>query len=91
MLGIIFTYLIFRDVKIGDYYNLKLIGEKNEAKQLADSKQQFLANMSHEIRTPLNAIIGFTEQLFDTTLKPNQQQYLEAVHSSSQHLLQNGT
>lgn len=88
VLGIIFTYLIFRDVKIGDYYNLKLIGEKNEAEQLADSKQQFLANMSHEIRTPLNAIIGFTEQLFDTTLKPNQKQYLEAVHSSSQHLLQ---
>ncbi len=87
VLGILFTYLIFKDVRIGDYYNKQLIGAKNEAEQLAESKQQFLANMSHEIRTPLNAIIGFTEQLSGTSLEPTQQQYLDAVQTSSQHLL----
>ena len=87
VVGTLFTYLIFKDVRIGDYYNKQLIGAKNEAEQLAESKQHFLANMSHEIRTPLNAIIGFTEQLSGTSLKPKQQQYLDAVQTSSQHLL----
>ncbi len=87
VVGTLFTYLIFKDVRIGDYYNKQLIGAKKEAEQLAESKQQFLANMSHEIRTPLNAIIGFTEQLSGTSLKPEQQQYLEAVQTSSQLLL----
>jgi signal transduction histidine kinase/DNA-binding response OmpR family regulator len=87
IIGILFTYWIFRDVRISDFYNKQLIGAKNQAEQLADSKQQFLANMSHEIRTPLNAIIGFTEQLAGTELLPNQRQYLGAVQTSSQHLL----
>ncbi len=87
ILGIIFTYWIFRDVRIRDFYNKQLIGAKQQAEQLADSKQQFLATMSHEIRTPLNAIIGFTEQLGNTKLEPEQRNYLSAVHSSSQHLL----
>lgn len=87
LLGILFTYLIFRDVRISDFYNRQLIGAKNQAEQLAESKQQFLANMSHEIRTPLNAILGFTEQLLGTQLGANQKKYLEAVQTSSQHLL----
>lgn len=87
ILGIVFTYLIFRDVRISDFYNLKLIGERNQAEQLVKSKQQFLATMSHEIRTPLNTIIGFTEQLSTTDLKPAQKKYLEAVQTSGQHLL----
>ncbi len=87
ILGILFTYLIFRDVRIRDFYNQRLIGEKNQAEQVAESKQQFLATMSHEIRTPLNAIIGFTEQLATTKLEPVQKQYLDAVETSSQHLL----
>ena len=87
ILGILFTYWIFRDVRISDFYNRQLIGAKKQAEQLADSKQQFLANMSHEIRTPLNAIIGFTEQLAGTSLKPQQRKYLGAVQNSSHHLL----
>ncbi len=87
VVGILFTYWIFRDVKISDFYHKQLIGAKNQAEQLADSKQQFLANMSHEIRTPLNAIVGFTEQLAGTELQPQQRQYLNAVQTSSNHLL----
>ena len=87
VVGIIFTYLIFKDVRISDYYNQQLIGAKNQAEQLAEVKQQFLANMSHEIRTPLNAIIGFTEQLTGTELQSKQKGYLDAISSSSQHLL----
>ena len=87
VVGILFTYLIFKDVRISDYYNKQLIGAKNQAELMAESKQKFLATMSHEIRTPLNAIIGFTERLNITDLKPKQQQYLQAIQTSSQQLL----
>jgi len=85
--GIALVYFILKDINFRNFYQQQLIGAKNQAEQLAESKQQFLASMSHEIRTPLNAIIGFAEQLNQTELKDQQKQYLQAVRSSSEHLL----
>jgi len=62
------------------------------AKEAADAanhaKSTFLANMSHELRTPLNGILGYT-QLFklDKTLTPDQQQGINIIHRSGEHLL----
>jgi signal transduction histidine kinase len=53
-------------------------------------KSEFLANMSHELRTPLNAIIGFSEVLTERMfgeLNEKQEEYLEDIHASGQHLL----
>ncbi len=53
-------------------------------------KTEFLANMSHELRTPLNSIIGFSRVILkgiDGPLTELQQQDLEAIHGSGQHLL----
>src|SRR5262249_37660829 len=53
-------------------------------------KSEFLANMSHELRTPLNAIIGFSEVLNDRMfgeLNEKQEEYLQDIHASGQHLL----
>ncbi len=85
--GLGLVYYIFKDISFRNFYHRQLLGAKNQAEQLAESKQKFLANMSHEIRTPLNAIIGFTEQLSHTDLVGDQKQYLNAVQTSSQHLL----
>jgi signal transduction histidine kinase len=53
-------------------------------------KSEFLANMSHELRTPLNAILGFSQLLQQRLfgeLNPKQEEYVEDILSSGNHLL----
>jgi PAS domain S-box-containing protein len=52
------------------------------------AKGQFLATMSHEVRTPLNGIVGFTNLLLDTSLNPEQRDYVQTIRSSGEALIQ---
>jgi len=60
---------------------------KEAAEKATRIKSEFLANMSHEIRTPLNAIIGMSHLAQKTGLTPKQQDYLQKIETSGQHLL----
>ncbi len=65
--------------------------EKNVELENANlAKDRFLASISHELRTPLNAIVGFTGTLLmklPGPLTEDQEEQLEAIRSSSRHLL----
>ncbi len=84
---ILIVYLILADITRSDFYKRRLLVAKSNAEKLARVKEDFLANMSHEIRTPLTAILGFAEQLRFTTMDYRQEEYLQALDASSQHLL----
>jgi signal transduction histidine kinase len=61
-----------------------------ELETVSRHKSEFLANMSHELRTPLNAIIGFSQVLRQRLfgeINDKQDEYLEDILSSGQHLL----
>jgi signal transduction histidine kinase len=60
---------------------------RDRAEEMSQAKGEFLANMSHEIRTPMNGVIGTLQLLSDTSLAPEQQEYVSTAHKSAHSLL----
>lgn len=64
-----------------------LARDKDEAEAKNAAKGAFLAQLSHEIRTPMNAIKGLCELMRDGEIPAQQQELLQGIRHSSDHLL----
>jgi signal transduction histidine kinase/DNA-binding response OmpR family regulator len=60
---------------------------QQKERKLSAIKEQFLANMSHEIRTPMNAVLGFTRLLQGQPLNAPSKEYVGAIQSAGENLL----
>lgn len=73
------TQLELRDAEIRE--------ARERAENAGRAKADFLATISHEIRTPMNGVLGMLRLVRDTSLSPEQRDYLKTASDSAETLL----
>tara|TARA_R110002111_G_scaffold144910_2_gene211270 strand:- start:125167 stop:127605 length:2439 start_codon:yes stop_codon:yes gene_type:complete len=66
---------------------LDLVKAKEAAELANQTKSEFLANMSHEIRTPMTAILGFTDILLGSIVKPDEVESVQTIKRNGESLI----
>ncbi|GAB4534095.1 MAG: hypothetical protein Tsb0014_20070 [Pleurocapsa sp.] len=71
-------------------YIQKLEADKQDWEALEADKQEQISHLNHELRSPISSILGFAKMLKEQhygPLNPKQMQYVSAVVTTGQHLL----
>ena len=83
------TFVMYFTIENPD---VKMIQQLEIAKDTADkanaAKTDFLSNMSHEIRTPLNAIVGFSDEIEQSSTLEDAKENAKDIISASNTLLE---
>ena len=82
----------FKKISILDISDIKKAQKQmqvaiEKAEDAVKAKAVFLSNMSHELRTPLNGIIGITNLMNENEKSKDDNNYLEILKYSSEHML----
>ncbi|HLX46562.1 MAG TPA: ATP-binding protein [Bryobacteraceae bacterium] len=80
-------HIFLRDISQQREAEAALIHAKDEAVAANHAKTDFLAKISHDIRTPLNAILGASDLLAQTSLDPDQREYVTMFQRNSERLV----
>jgi signal transduction histidine kinase len=65
--------------------------DRQAVRKIKDERTAFLAQMSHDLRSPLHVILGYSDELLETTatiLSPEQRRQLIQIRESAQQLYQ---
>lgn len=66
---------------------LILVNDITELKIAEQFQKQFTADVSHELKTPLSAILGMTEIMINSAVKPDKQkEFLKTLHEEAVRL-----
>ena len=81
LLYAVYTYVTYR------MQQSRILMEKEQQKELSESKLQFFTDISHEIRTPLTLIIGPLEKLMDEQEDIKHQPVYRIIHQNAMRIL----
>jgi len=81
------TVLLIRSMLQVRKYANELVASREKSDNLAMLKTRVLNTVSHEIRSPLTAVLGFAEQISSVTSDKKVGQFIQAVNSSAEHML----
>lgn len=68
--------------------NTLLDDAKKNAELMAEEKALFLARMSHDIRTPLNAVVGFSQNLTESSTTEERRESIDIIATAANQLNQ---
>jgi hypothetical protein len=80
-------HVFLRDITAQKKAEQELICARDAALAGGRAKTQFLARISHDIRTPLNAILGSADLLSQTSLGPDQREYVSMFQRNCRRLV----